>query len=103
MPNSLVEAIGPVEPPAVVVVLAFLLYPKGALMVIQDLDQHLRPSEAARQLDCSPQSVVIWLDRGLLDGVKTRAGRLITRESVARLAAQRAAQRQEAAHVGTGE
>ena len=56
------------------------------------MPQFLGPSEAARELGVSTQTLRTWVADGRLVGERTSIGTLVTRESVERLAAMRAQQ-----------
>ena len=50
---------------------------------ILSADDWLMPAQAARLLECSPQTVRRMADRGELSSIRTAFGRLISREAVA--------------------
>ena len=54
-------------------------------------EQWLSPSEAARKLGVSAQSIRLWSDAGMLKVVKTPLGRLVDAESAETLRRSRAA------------
>jgi len=54
-----------------------------------ELVDGITPGEAAHRLGVSPATVRIWADRGLLDCVKTRLGRLLDPLSVENLRQER--------------
>jgi excisionase family DNA binding protein len=58
------------------------------------LDGYLRPSEAARRLEVSVELVRSWMKEGRLPHVQTPLGRLVPRDAVERLAAERQQQKQ---------
>jgi excisionase family DNA binding protein len=53
------------------------------------LHDYLRPSEAARRLEVSVELVRVWMREGRLPHVRTPLGRLVPRDAVERLAAER--------------
>jgi excisionase family DNA binding protein len=57
------------------------------------LDGYLRPSEAARRLEISVEALRQWLRQGRLPHVRTPLGRLVPRDAVERLAAEREQQK----------
>jgi excisionase family DNA binding protein len=54
-----------------------------------ELRDYLRPSEAARRLEVSVELVRSWMKEGRLPHVRTPLGRLVPRDAVERLAAER--------------
>jgi excisionase family DNA binding protein len=60
-------------------------------------DRYLTPAEAAKRLDVSKTRVLQFAQEGRLSAFKTRLGHFIERESVERLAAQRALRQQQPA------
>jgi excisionase family DNA binding protein len=54
-----------------------------------ELRDYLRPSEAARRLEVSVELVRVWMRDGRLPHVRTPLGRLVPRDVVERLAAER--------------
>jgi len=54
-----------------------------------ELRNYLRPSEAARRLEVSVELVRSWMKEGRLPHVRTPLGRLVPRDVVERLAAER--------------
>jgi excisionase family DNA binding protein len=59
-----------------------------------ELRDYLRPSEAARRLEVSVELLRLWLREGRLPHVRTPLGRLVPRDVVERLAAEREQQKQ---------
>ena len=53
------------------------------------LDGYLRPSEAARRLEVSVEALRQWMRQGRLPHVRTPLGRLVPRDAVERLVAER--------------
>jgi len=65
-------------------------------------DSRLTPSQAARRLGLSSQSIGDLFDAGRLTGQRTPLGRLIDTASVERLAAERAAAKSRRTPGGEG-
>jgi excisionase family DNA binding protein len=53
------------------------------------LDGYLRPSEAARRLEVSVEALRQWMREGRIPHIETPLGRLLPRDAVERLAAER--------------
>jgi hypothetical protein len=58
-------------------------------MTVATVDNWLRPSEAARALDCSPSWIIRLADSGRLLSQRTRFGRLIDPRSIEAFRRQR--------------
>jgi len=56
---------------------------------MSELHGYLRPSEAARELRISVELLRVWMREGRLPHVRTPLGRLVPRDAVERLAAER--------------
>ena len=54
-----------------------------------ELRDYLRPSEAARRLEVSVELVRSWMREGRIPHVRTPLGRLVPRDVVEQLAAER--------------
>lgn len=57
--------------------------------MVMVMEKYMAPNAAALALGVSAQTVVIWFDNGKLRGVRTPIGRLIEREAVEELVAER--------------
>jgi excisionase family DNA binding protein len=54
-----------------------------------ELRDYLRPSEAARRLEISVELLRVWMREGRIPHIETPLGRLVPRDVVERLAAER--------------
>jgi excisionase family DNA binding protein len=58
-----------------------------------ELSGYVKPSEAARRLEVSVELVRAWMRDGRLPHIQTPLGRLVPRDAVERLAAERQQQK----------